>query len=134
LVSQHKHGAHLHCSRVRTLKVALVKWHARMSATCVFDAWTGKMGAFWTWLSEDFVHVLSGKIPIGLKDITQYLEKASRELDSALVVRNASMVSVAYYGVRRGAEVVAFTLADVVLLDNGSVRFKVKCQKITNSV
>ena len=39
------------------------------------------------------------------------------------------MIVVACFGVRRGAEVVAFLMRDVTLLDDGQVRLKVVCQK-----
>ena len=57
-----------------------------------------------------------------------YLEKQVA-LDTAIAYRNAAMVSVGFFGVRRGAEVVAFKMTDITEADKLGVRLVVRCQK-----
>ena len=61
--------------------------------------------------------------------MVSYLQKHVTSSATDVVRRNAAMVAVAYFGVRRGAEVVAFTMADVHSADDSCVQLHVRCQK-----
>ena len=123
-----RRGAALHWSRVRLLKSALLQHHARSSSDCVLHEWSRKMAAFWSGLARNCIHESIGKQPITFGEVATYLEKNHADL-SLPVMRNAAMVTVGFFGVRRGAELINFRLADVLEVSDRGVHLKVTCQK-----
>ena len=103
----------LQWSQVKLLKAAVSKWHDRMRLPSVFQQWTPSMRAFWAGLSKAASHTVKGKDPVSFTDLCAYLKSVENRLDELLCLRNACMIAVAFFGVRRGAEVVQFILGDV---------------------
>ena len=122
-------GSALHWSKVRTLKAAICQWHARHALTCPFDNWSPRLRAFWAGLAKLCVHTGPGKEPVLFEAIVSYLQTHVSSSSTDVACRNAAMVVVAFFGVRRGAEVVAFTLADVRRTSDECVQLQVRCQK-----
>ena len=115
-------------SKVRSVRSALLHWHHRRHTKCVLDAWSPTMAGFWDGLSKSCGHESVGKQPIPFSDVVQYLLKQATD-DSVTSIRNAAMVATAFFGVRRGAEVVGFQLRDVQGDDHLGLHLKVRCQK-----
>ena len=53
----------LHWTRVRTLRAAIIKWHAIRGVTCIFDSCAERMRAYWTGLSKGCTHSSVGRSP-----------------------------------------------------------------------
>jgi hypothetical protein len=115
-------------SRVQALKSALKKWHSRNALECVFDKWTPIMQALWTGLSRSAKHSVRGKDPIEFKLVMNYFSITSDDVNPA-TIRLRAMVSVGFFGVRRCAEILNFTMADVKLGENSDYHLLVRCQK-----
>ena len=126
LLVSHQEG--LRWSRVRSLKAALTQWHRRRQQTCVFDNWTSSMTAFWNGLAKQCSHDTQGKEPIQMEAITQYLELDATS-ENVATTRNAAMVAVAFFGLRRAAEVLALAMDDIIGNDCKCLSLRVKCQK-----
>ena len=118
----------LHWSRVRTLRAAVQKWHATNAQPCVLDAWTPQMRAFWSGLSKSCVHTGPGKQPIDFDALVHYLDSTS-STSSDVMLRNRAMIIVGFFGIRRGAEVVGFKLADVNTERPEFTELSIRCQK-----
>lgn len=122
------HEEQLHWSRVRSLKSALLQWHKRRYTACVLTSWTPSMAAFWNGLSKSCIHEVKGKEPIAVDVVNEYLELQGNT-DNPVEVRNAAMVAVAFYGMRRSAEVIQFQMQDMLHEDKQGRRLRVRCQK-----
>ena len=122
------HKDELKWSKVRSLKAALVQWHKRRQQKCIFDAWTPTMVALWNGLARHSSHGTRGKGPISFGAVTEYLER-DRSSATAAAVRNTAMVAVAFFGLRRSAEVIAMKIKDVVEDDANGINLVVRCQK-----
>ena len=100
----HSHyGSELPWAKVRILRAALAQWHKRQGIDYVCSRWSPTMASFWNGLSREAKHSGPGKLPVPFEDVVAVLKKAIVE-PSSINVRNAAMISVAFFGVRRGAE------------------------------
>ena len=115
-------------SRVQALKSAIKKWHSRHHEACIFDEWTPVMQALWTGLSRSAIHASSGKEPIDFPQVMAFLKESSVDPSPALI-RLRAMVAVGFFGVRRCAEILKFTIDDVKFQANHDFHLMVKCQK-----
>ena len=115
-------------SRVQALKSALKKYHSRQNESCVFDHWTPVMQALWTGLSRSAKHSTQGKEPIEFPVVMAHLSDTAKDENPA-TLRFRAMAVVGFFGVRRCAEVLAFTISDVSNASNGDFHLLVKCQK-----
>ena len=120
--------AQLKWSKIRTVRAALLHWHHRRHTKCILDNWSPTMAGFWNGLSKSCGHDSVGKQPIPFPDVVQYLHQSAAD-DAATTIRNAAMVATAFFGVRRGAEVVSFQWRDVQREDSLGLHLKVRCQK-----
>ena len=85
--------------------------------------------AFWRGLEKDCVQSGSGKEPVPYDLLVDYLMRLNETTDSPIVVRNAAMVVVGFFGVRRGAEVAQFLVTDVLESSDSVVQLRARCQK-----
>ena len=110
------------------MKSAIKKWHSRYHEACIFDEWTPVMQALWTGLSRSAIHSSQGKDPIDLPEVMSFLTDSA--LDTSLAtIRLRAMVAVGFFGVRRCAEILKFTIDDVKYQANNDFHLLVKCQK-----
>ena len=126
---QFQDGEHLHWSKVRAVKAAIQKWHDTRGLQCVLQTWSERMRAFWTGLSKGCIHSSTAKDPISFDDLAKYLATVKDGAQAEILLRNKAMVATAFFGVRRGAEVVAFDLCDVQEVHSNYVQLLVRCQK-----
>jgi hypothetical protein len=75
------------------------------------------------------VHTGPGKQPIEFDKLLDYVQSPLEQPQAAVGLRNKVMVLTAYFGVRRGAEVVAFVLDDVLETSSAGIHLRVRCQK-----
>ena len=122
------HGRDLHWSRVKSLKAAIALWHRRNNEACIFDCWTERMRGFWNGLAKRCRHAQVGKEPVSFNSVVSIL-RAAESSQSVVCVRNSAMIALAFFGVRRGAEVVAMQMRDLGAFTDDGVSFKVRCQK-----
>ena len=123
------HGRTLHWSKVRTLKAALDKYHARLGVDSPLSLWPSRFKAFWRGLAKDCVHSNVGKQPVPFDALMDYLQREVHEHAKEVAIRNAAAVVVGYFGVRRGAEIVNFEVTDILEANDTLVRLLVRCQK-----
>ena len=91
------------------------------------------MVALWSGIARQSSHGTRGKDPISFDAVTEYLER-DRSSATAAAVRNTAMVAVAFFGLRRSAEVIAMKIKDVVEDDANGINLAVRCQKMTSAV
>ena len=115
-------------SRVQALKSALVKFHDRNNSYCIFSDWTPRMQAMWTGLSRSSAHASKGKDPIEFSEVMAFFSSTAND-ESHATIRFRAMVAVGFFGVRRCAEILNFSIADVSIQSNGDFSLLVKCQK-----
>ena len=115
-------------SRVKALKSALTKWHARNGEFCIFESWTAVMRALWTGISRSAFHSSQGKGPIAFDTVMHFLSNSSNDPNPAIILLRA-MVVVGFFGVRRCAEILKFFKSDVAISDLGDFHLKARCQK-----
>ena len=95
-VMKARRGEDLHWSRVRGVRAAVAKWHARNEVPCVMDVWLPKMVAFWNGLSRNCRHDTVGKEPVKFHEVVEFLQKAAGDQQPA-VIRAAAMASVSFF-------------------------------------
>ena len=122
-------GRTLHWSKVRTLKAALDKYHARLGVDSPLTLWPTRFKAFWRGFAKDCVHSNVGKQPVQFEALMDYLQREVHEHAKDVAIRNAAAVVVGYFGVRRGAEIVNFEVADILEANDSFARLHARCQK-----
>ena len=133
-------------SSVRTLRAALSAWHASRGIGSALDAWTPRMLAFWAGLKRKAVHSVTNKAPLGLEDVRELLHAGASawaqcksfppgthfsDLKPLLLdLRSAASVALAFFGIRRAAEVSDTLLQHISpQKDSGSLVVHVPRQK-----
>ena len=122
-------GTALQWAKVRTLRAALIKYHVRLLLPSPFDSWTPRLRGFWKGLHNKRTHSGPGKEPVDFDKMLDYCQGDHTGVQHVVNIRNKVMAIVGYFGVRRGAEVVSFTMGDVISTDASGVQLRVRCQK-----
>ena len=112
-----KNNADIKWSRVRSLRSALIKYHARRGQPSILTEWSPKMTALWAGLSKSAKHDSKGKDPIDIGDVLRFFHRTATDTEPAMQ-RNRAMIAVSFFGVRRSAETRTFVMADVKRVAN----------------
>ena len=86
------------------------------------------MSSFWSGLTKSCKRCGDGKAPISLNEAIRSLKECATDA-SAIQLRNGAMLASAFFGVRRGAEVVQFRLKDVESQSDTGTGRVVRCQR-----
>ena len=106
-------------SYIRSVRAAIAAWHSSRGLPSALDAWTPRMLAFWEGLKRRSVHAVTNKSPLSFDVVRQLLLMGASswsqcssavtsfsEVKPLLIdLRTAATVAVAFFGVRRAAEV-----------------------------
>ena len=93
-----------------------------------FDAWTPVTQAMWTGLSRSSFHSAQGKDPVDFLEVRKLSMSSAYDTNPA-TIRLRAMVAVGFFGVRRCAESLKFSIDDVESQDKLDFHLLVKCQK-----
>ena len=113
------------------VRAAIVKYHVRLSLPSPFDSWTPRLRVFWRGLHNKCTHSGPGKQPVDFDQLLDYCQNDRSCANYTVNIRNKVMIITGYFGVRRGAEVVALTVEDVLSADTSGIQLRVRCQKMT---
>ena len=135
-------------SYLRSLRAAWGHWHAANNHNFLLnDTWPSHFAAFWEGLKREAFHVVTQKLPLMLEDVRRLLTDAacavprlqlatspgccfSDAKSDLILLRTAVSVAIAFFGVRRGAEVASLRLADVSISTGLQfARFSIRRQK-----
>ena len=114
---------------VSTAKAAVRAWHVERDSLHLFEAaWTPRAWQFWRGLKKLADHSLRrAKRPLSLAEVAS-IQRHRLAQGSAAGVRDAAMVALAFFGIRRFAELQALQVSDVVVQDT-AIQFRIKRQK-----
>ena len=114
---------------VSTTKAAVRAWHVERDILCSFEAaWTTRAWHFWRGLKKLADHSLRrAKRPLSLAEVTG-VQRCRLAQGSVAGLRDAAMIALAFFGIRRFAELQALLLADVVV-EESAVQIRIRKQK-----
>ena len=117
-------------SQVKAVYAALAYWHTAQGVPSVIHAWDDQLRAFWEGLKRQCSHDTRVKEPLAISDVESLLQngaKAAVQVNTPqvpvwekvrvplLALRLAAEIAIAFFAVRRNAEVVALRLGEVFL-------------------
>ena len=114
---------------VSAAKAAVRAWHVERNLLHSFEsAWSPRAWHFWRGLKKLADHSLrKAKRPLSLHEIT-VIQRSRLSQSSAAGVRDAAMIALAFFGIRRFAELQALLVSDVDDQD-GAIQFRIRKQK-----
>ena len=116
-------------SYVRSARAALAAWHESRGMPSILDSWAPRMRSFWAGLKRRAVHTVANKEPMSIDTVREILYAGASawytiESEAFLTfsnakaflidLRTAASVAIAFFGIRRAAEVSNIVLDDVV--------------------
>ena len=100
---------------ITALRAAVRAWHVERGCLAVMErAWTDRAFQFWAGLKKSADHTRAhAKRPLSREELVVY-QNARVSCGTLAGARDAAMAAAAFYGIRRSAEVLALTMADVI--------------------
>ena len=123
-----RHDGDLRWAKVRTVRAAVLKWHERRQLTSILQDWTPRVRAVCSGFKKQRKHAGNGKEPVSFDEVTTVASNLD-DKSTPIELRNIAMILKGFFGVRRGAEIVALKLQDVEHMGSNGVRLRIASQK-----